>query len=401
MVEEESKEEVREEGEDEVMEEEKKEEERQEESKEKEMKDETKADEKIEEVRGEEIKEEKVEEKKEEKEAEKTIDEKIEGAEEKEPERTNIEVGIKESIKKEEEVEKKSQELETMSQTKEEKLIEKKKEPKKKKEERLKKEKLKKKKEAPEQGTKEEPGEDEYMAMMKEEEEEKKAKKEAGEEEPLKEKDIGEELSLIKVKKRKVRKKGQAALKSVVPEEHVLLRGEGTKGREEVKEEVTEEVTEESSKPKIYALRTTANREDQVMSFVTSNAARKKLGVYTVIRPHGMRGYIFLEAASRADAEQAAFGVPYARGLLPNIIQYNEIEHMLEQVKREMNIQKNDIAEIISGPFKREKCKITRIDRAKEEVVVELLEAAVPIPITVKMDAVRVIRREKEEREEK
>jgi len=74
---------------------------------------------------------------------------------------------------------------------------------------------------------------------------------------------------------------------------------------------------------------------------------------------------------------------------------------MLEQVKVEMNIQKNDIVEIISGPFKREQAKITRIDKQKEEVVVELLEAAVPIPITVKMDAVKVIRRESEEDEEK
>ena len=64
---------------------------------------------------------------------------------------------------------------------------------------------------------------------------------------------------------------------------------------------------------------------------------------------------------------------------------------------RDVNIKKNDIAEIISGPFKREKCKVTRIDKAKEEVVVELLEAAVPIPITVKIDAIKVIRREAEE----
>ena len=70
---------------------------------------------------------------------------------------------------------------------------------------------------------------------------------------------------------------------------------------------------------------------------------------------------------------------------------------MLEQVKKEINIQKNDIAEIISGPFKREKAKIVRIDKSKEEVVVELLQAAVPIPITVKMDAVKVIRRDKDE----
>jgi transcriptional antiterminator NusG len=218
--------------------------------------------------------------------------------------------------------------------------------------------------------------EDEFVAMMRQEEEEKKAEAEAkGEEEPVpEEKEAEEEISLVKKKPSRKKKKKE--------------------------EEFQEEVVEESTEPRIYALRTTANREDQVMSFVTSNAARKKLEVYSVVRPHGMRGYIFIEAGSRGDAEQAAFGVPYARGLLPSIIQYPEIEHMLEQVKKEANIQKNDIAEIISGPFKREKAKITRIDKAKEEVVVELLEAAVPIPLTLKIDAVRVIRRDESGKEE-
>jgi transcriptional antiterminator NusG len=155
-----------------------------------------------------------------------------------------------------------------------------------------------------------------------------------------------------------------------------------------------------SEDTKIFCLRTTANREDQVMDFVVSNAERKNIGITSVIRPHGLRGYIFIEAGSRTEAEQAAFGIPYARGLLPNEVKYPEIEHMLEQVKKEVNIQKNDIAEIISGAFKREKCKITRVDKVKEEAVVELLDAAVPIPITLKLDALKVIRREGEESED-
>ena len=165
-------------------------------------------------------------------------------------------------------------------------------------------------------------------------------------------------------------------------------------------QEQTEGKSEVSEKPKIFALRTTANREDQVMDFVSSNAARKKMGVYSVVRAHGMRSYIFVEAATRAEAEQAAFNVPYARGILPKEIDYSEIEHMLEPVKVEMNIQNNDIVEIIAGPFKREQAKVSRIDKTKEEIVLELLEAAVPIPITVKMDSVKVIRRETEEDEE-
>ena len=147
----------------------------------------------------------------------------------------------------------------------------------------------------------------------------------------------------------------------------------------------------------IFALRTTANREDQVLDFVTSNSQKKKLEVYSVIRPHGLRGYIFIEAKDRQSAEESFQGVPYARGLLPKTVPYEEIEPMLEQVKREINIQKSDIVEIISGPFKREKAKITRVDIQKDEVVVELLESAIPIPMTVKLDSVKVIRRDKEE----
>ncbi len=147
---------------------------------------------------------------------------------------------------------------------------------------------------------------------------------------------------------------------------------------------------------KLFALRTTANREEQVMDFIDSNVKKKNLQVYAVINAHGMRGYIFIEAKTREDAEQSFAGIPYARGLLPKPLEYAEIEPMLEQIKTPMNIQERDIVEIISGPFKKEKAKVKRIDETKEEVVVELLEAAIPIPITVKLDAVKVIRREGE-----
>ena len=150
----------------------------------------------------------------------------------------------------------------------------------------------------------------------------------------------------------------------------------------------------------IFALRTTANREDQVVDFLSSNVLKKKLEIFAIIRPHGMRGYIFIEAKDKQEIETAYYGIPYAKGVLAKPIEYSEIEPMLEQIKVQVNMQRNDIVEIISGPFKREKAKITRIDTTKEEIIVELLETAVPIPITLKMDSVKVIRRESEETEE-
>ena len=144
----------------------------------------------------------------------------------------------------------------------------------------------------------------------------------------------------------------------------------------------------------IFALKTTANREDQVIDFIASNAKKKGLGIYALFNAHGMRGYVFLEAASEEEARTATTGVPYARGLLPKPLEYSEVAPMLEQVKQQLNMQERDIVEVISGPFKGEKAMIKRLDEQKEEVVVELLEAAIPIPITVKMDSVKVIRRD-------
>jgi transcriptional antiterminator NusG len=165
---------------------------------------------------------------------------------------------------------------------------------------------------------------------------------------------------------------------------------------------IEKEVVTEAPKPKeefktdaqLYVIRTTANREDQVFDFIQSNIERKNMNIYSIVRTHGMRGYIFIETPDVAEAQRAIFGVPYARGILNAPVAFNEIEHTLETVKQDVNIRKNDVAEIISGPFKREKCKVVRVDRQKEEVIVELLEAAVSIPITLKFDALKVIRRE-------
>ncbi|MFA6089674.1 MAG: transcription elongation factor Spt5 [Candidatus Woesearchaeota archaeon] len=151
-----------------------------------------------------------------------------------------------------------------------------------------------------------------------------------------------------------------------------------------------------NQEPKLFAIRTTANREDQVIDFVYSNAEKKGLNVFSLVHPHGMRGYLFIEAESKYVAEQAVYGVPYVRGLLEDEMSFSEITHLLETTKIKANIEKNDIVEIITSPFKGEKAKIARVDLTKDEVVVELLQAAVPIPITLSVDSVKVIRRENE-----
>ncbi|MFH1249178.1 MAG: transcription elongation factor Spt5 [archaeon] len=151
----------------------------------------------------------------------------------------------------------------------------------------------------------------------------------------------------------------------------------------------------------IFVLRVTTNKEDQALDMVAERATKKQLNVYSIVRIHGMRGYVFIEAADHETAQEACFNLPYVKGVISKEINYDEIKNLIEPVATAINIEKNDVVEIIGDLFKKEKAKVIRVDKVKEEVVVELLGAAVPIPITVKIDNVRVIRREKEEEERK
>ena len=150
----------------------------------------------------------------------------------------------------------------------------------------------------------------------------------------------------------------------------------------------------------IYIIKVTTNKEDRALELISDKVRKKELNVYSLARPHGLRGYIFLEAEDRESTEEAAYNLPYVKGIIGKTVSYEEIKNMLEPVMEEINIEKGDIVEIIGEPFKKEKAKVVRIDKTKGEAVVTLMAAVVPIPVTVKLDNVKVIRREKEEGEE-
>jgi len=153
----------------------------------------------------------------------------------------------------------------------------------------------------------------------------------------------------------------------------------------------------ESNLPVIYVVKVTTNKEDKALDIIADKVKKKKIEIYSLARPHGLKGYIILEAPDKEHAEEAVFNLPYVKGIIPKVLKYEEIKSMLEPVTADVKIEKNDIVEIIAEPFKKEKAKVVRVDKSKGEAVVSLLGAAVPIPVTVKIDNLRVIRREDEE----
>ena len=130
------------------------------------------------------------------------------------------------------------------------------------------------------------------------------------------------------------------------------------------------------------------------MEMIHERAVSKQLQVFAIARPHGLKGYLILEAANRDTIEEAAFNLPYVKGIIGKTVTYEEVKNTLQPEVEDFNIEIGDIVEMIADHFKNEKGKVTRIDKKKGEIVVSLLGATVPIPVTVKIDNVKVIRRD-------
>uniref|UniRef100_A0A7V4JRM3 Transcription elongation factor Spt5 n=1 Tax=Thermodesulfobacterium geofontis TaxID=1295609 RepID=A0A7V4JRM3_9BACT len=145
----------------------------------------------------------------------------------------------------------------------------------------------------------------------------------------------------------------------------------------------------------IFVIKVTSNKEEQAIDLIERNAKKKGININSVVAPFGLKGYVLLEATTKENAEMAVYKVPYVKGILNRVVDIKDIENFFKPPSEIVQIEEGDIVEIISEPFKNEKGKVRRIIKQKNEAVVDLLEAAVPMPIFVKLDNLRVIKKEK------
>ncbi len=151
-------------------------------------------------------------------------------------------------------------------------------------------------------------------------------------------------------------------------------------------------VPEEPIGGEIFALKTTINQEKTVAAMVAHKGVRAEgKFVLAVLSPPELRGYVLVEAVDRELLERLVKGVPHARGLVKGETGLGEVEHFLTPKPSVAGIAEGDIVELIAGPFKGERARVQRIDEGKEEITVELFEAMVPIPVTIRGDNVRVL----------
>ena len=148
---------------------------------------------------------------------------------------------------------------------------------------------------------------------------------------------------------------------------------------------------------KIFAVKTTTGQEKNVARLVAAKVEMAKIPIKAILVPEVLRGYIFVESEGPHFVEEAIAGVKHVRSRIPGPIGFSEIERYIVRKPVIEELSENDIVEVTGGPFKGMRAKITRIDKSKAEVTLELLEATFTLPITVNSDYVKLVEKTKTE----
>lgn len=147
------------------------------------------------------------------------------------------------------------------------------------------------------------------------------------------------------------------------------------------------EAVPKSDKPasdsRFFAIRTTGGQERMVADMLYTKVTAKKIGIRSVIVLDSFKGYIIVEAPDANVAYEGLAGIRHVRGQIRGDLPFKDIEGYLVKKPTVTELNIDDTVEVIAGPFKGMKAKITRVDYEKQEATVVLLDSPYQIPVTV------------------
>ncbi len=144
----------------------------------------------------------------------------------------------------------------------------------------------------------------------------------------------------------------------------------------------------------IVAIKTQIGQEVKVARDIGMSAKVKGWKeIFAVLAPYNLKGYVFVETSRPDKVLSIIRGIRGAKGVVRGEMKVDDVKNYLTPTPTITTISKGDIVELVDGPFKGEHARVIDLDESKNEITVELFEAMVPIPITVKAEAVRLIER--------
>ncbi|MCX8184806.1 MAG: transcription elongation factor Spt5 [Sulfolobales archaeon] len=148
--------------------------------------------------------------------------------------------------------------------------------------------------------------------------------------------------------------------------------------------------TRENTLSQFAVLRTISGKELNV-ALVLELRAASETGIYGILIPPDLKGYIIVESEGLHSVQKIVKGVKHVRGRVAGSVTYEEVERLVRVRSPLEELKPGDVVEVVAGPFKGLKATVRTVNISKNEVEVEILEAAYPLKVFLPGDNIKPV----------
>ncbi len=145
---------------------------------------------------------------------------------------------------------------------------------------------------------------------------------------------------------------------------------------------------------RFYAIPVTGGTETKVALVFAERTHVMGLDVRSIVVPSDMKGFVIVEIGDPADLYDLTRGVRNVKRRRPLIMKKEDVLKLARPLVEIPELKRNQIVEIVGGPFKGMKGKVLDVYESRGEVDLVLLESEFRMVVTVPIEQVKPLQEE-------
>lgn len=113
--------------------------------------------------------------------------------------------------------------------------------------------------------------------------------------------------------------------------------------------------------------------------------------IHSVLAPHSLNGYLFVEADSRSVVESIVNRTPHTKKVVPGETSLNEVSQFLTATSDVQDVAPGDAVIVTGGAYEGKEARIKHVNEGEESVTIELENEPIQIPIELPGSQVRPV----------
>ena len=140
-----------------------------------------------------------------------------------------------------------------------------------------------------------------------------------------------------------------------------------------------------------FGVKTTKGQELNVALMIENRARTRGLELYSIVAPTRPGGFLILEAPRPSTVELLTRDIRHVRGRIKGVMGLEDVKSLVKPRLTAELLEPGMEVEVIAGPLRGSRGQVLQVNKSKNEVVLQVYEAAYPLKVTVPGEHVKPV----------